>query len=408
MFPLPTRHSPGAVLAGAWAAQASIALVGFGLPAVGFQLRREYGLSLAGLGVALGAHAAGGAVANLGAGLAVDRLGSRLPTLAGGAIAAGGLALAVVSDARPALVVGLFAFGVGSAAVLVSGAGAVFGAYPPERRGWAMGVRQTSVPIGALVGASGLPALAHVFGIGVFFLVGAVVVGLASLAFGVVPEPRAPARRGPRGLALGAIWNAPGLRRVLLFTGLYATVMQALVIYCVPAARAAGFSPLAAGATLVVASATAAVARVFWGRVADRGGGSRRPAALAGAGLVSAAGAALFGLGLHAGATVALVAIAVFAWGAMGWNAVALLSAGELAPTSLVARTVALQGTVIWCIGAGASPLLGVLAERAGWDALWLTAAALSVAGAAAALSGRAPAARRPADVPSSVHTGGG
>jgi MFS family permease len=177
------------------------------------------------------------------------------------------------------------------------------------------------------------------------------------------------------------------MRRLLVITALLAAVMQTLVMFCVPAARAAGLSPVAAGATLAVASATAAVARLLWGRVADSAGGSRRDTALAGAGCVAAAGAGLFALGLHVGEGPALGAISVFAFGGMGWNAVAILRAGELAPGELVGRTVAVQATLMWLIGAAAAPFLGLLVEAAGWDALWICAAAMAAGGSLVASS---------------------
>jgi hypothetical protein len=213
---------------------------------------------------------------------------------------------------------------------------------------------------------------------------------VTSAAFAALPEDATAWGRGRRGLGFGTILRTAGLRRVLLVTCLFAMVMQALVIYCVPAARASGMSAFAAGATLVITSATATIARLAWGRFADSGGGSRRRLALALAGWVAAVGAALFGFTLHLGSAPALTAIVVFAFGGMGWNAVALLAAGELAPPALVARTVAVQGTVIWLVGALASPLLGILAEQVGFDALWSVTAAIAALGAIAAMPGAA------------------
>jgi MFS family permease len=374
------------VLAGAWSAQASVALVSFALPAIGVYLRHAYGLSLAGLGAALGAQAAGGAFSNLAAGLAVDRLGSRIPTLVGGGIAVTGLVIAGALASRGALVAGLFLFGIGSACILVAGAGAVFHAFSALERGRALGLRQTSVPIGALLGASLVPLVVSHAGPRPFFFFGAALITATASVFAALPETKVVWGRSSRGLGFLAILRTAGIGRVLAVTCAFAAVMQALVVYCVPAARAAGLSPVAAGATLVVTSATAAVARLIWGRVADSSGGSRRRLALAWAGWVGAAGAALYGLALHVGPAAALAAIVVFAFGGMGWNAVALLVAGELAPPALVARTVAVQGTVIWCVGAGAAPLFGLLAERAGWNALWFTTAAIAAVGALVAM----------------------
>jgi hypothetical protein len=81
----------------------------------------------------------------------------------------------------------------------------------------------------------------------------------------------------------------------------------------------------------------------------------------------------------------------LFGFGAFGWNAIVYVSAGERASPELAARSVALAATVVFLMSAVCTPPLGALAERAGWDAFWLTCAALAFAGAAvSATLGRA------------------
>jgi len=48
----------------------------------------------------------------------------------------------------------------------------------------------------------------------------------------------------------------------------------------------------------------------------------------------------------------------------------------------LAGRSVATAATVVFLISAIATPPLGALADRAGWDVFWFTAAALSALGA--------------------------
>lgn len=85
------------------------------------------------------------------------------------------------------------------------------------------------------------------------------------------------------------------------------------------------------------------------------------------------------------GAGSQTAAAVIFAFGALGWNGLVYVSAGERAPPELAARSVAAAATVIFGLSAVATPVLGALARRAGWDAFWLATAALALGGAAVA-----------------------
>ena len=159
-----------------------------------------------------------------------------------------------------------------------------------------------------------------------------------------------------------------------------------MLTYTVPSARAAGLSAFAASVTYLAVNLTAMVARVVWGGAADRGGGARRVRTLVETGVTAAVGALLFTLALHAGPVATVLAAVVFGFGALGWNAIVYVTAGERAPAGLATRSFAVAATVVFVVSALCTPPLGALAAYAGWDAFWITTAALAATGAAIAM----------------------
>ena len=379
------------MLSAASAAQAAVSFVSFGLPAIGPELRRSFHLSLPELGAVLGATLLGSGLALVVAGVAVDHFGARRTMLGGGGLATAGLVAAALAGSKEELFVALLVSGIGSAAVPVAGTGALFRAYEAARRGWALGVRQMAVPLGGTLAAAALPGLRALGGVRLALLVGAVAVGATSAAFALVSDS-ARVRRLPGERPFRSILRAPGMQRLLVVAAFYIIVLQALLAYTVPAARAVGLSAFTASATYFAVNVTAMIARIVWGRVADRGGGARRSKTLFEAGIVAAVGALLFTFALHAGPAAVIPAAVVFGFGALGWNALVYVSAGERAAPELAGRSVALAATVVFLLSAASTPLLGALADHAGWDVFWGTTAVLALAGALiAATLARAP-----------------
>jgi MFS family permease len=386
--------APGVVLTSASAAQAAVSLVFFGLAAIGPELRIDYDMSLFALGAVLGAGVLGSGLALVGAGILVDRVGSRLAILAGTALGAVGLVIAAFAPTTSTLFAAIALSGVGSAVVPIAGAGALFAAYPPAGRGWALGVRQMSVPLGGTIAALAYPALHALGGSELTLLVSAAAVAVTGLGFAlVVPgEPRASTERIAR--PFRAILTGLGMRRLLGVAACYVVVLSALLAYVVPSVRAAGHSELTASAAFFAVNVAAMVARIAWGKVADRHGGSRRVRTLVEVGVVALVGAVAFTLALHGPALLVIVAAFAFSSGALGWNALVYVSAGERVDSALAARSVAVAATVVFVLGGVVTPVLGALADVAGWDALWLTTAA--IAGLGALLAAGLPASRVP------------
>ncbi len=374
-------RSPRTVLIWASAAQAANSLLNFGLPAIGPEVQEEFGVGLFVLGAMLTASLLGSGVALLGAGVAVDRYGGRITTFVGVAVGTAGLIGAALASSAAMLVGFLFISGLGMAAIPIAGMSSVFRAYGIAERGRALGIRQMAVPLGGAIGAVLLPALEAAGGVELVLLVCAGAAAATGIPFALVAERSPTAEKRPP-ISLLAVVRAPGMPRLLLVATLYIVVLQAFLVYVVPAVRDAGFSSLFAWILFFAINVTAGVARIVWGRVADRDGGTRRVRALVGAGWVAAAGACLFGIALHFGAAAVLVAAVIFAFGALGWNALVYVSAGERSSPELAGQSVAIAASLIFVLSAFTAPPMGALADQAGWDVLWATCAGLAITGA--------------------------
>ena len=356
----------------------------FALPAIGPEIAERYDLSLAALGLVLTAYILGQGLSLVWFGVAVDRWGGRIPTVCGTFVATGGLLAAAFAPSVALLVPALFVAGIGAAVIPITSMGAIFTAFPSTRRGWALGVRQTGVPMAGIIGAFLMPALEATGGVRLALLVCAGAVGLFGLgfvAYGAELAERARKRHKLRA-GLVKIARAPGMRRLLLVAVFYVVVLQAGLAYLVPAARDAGLSPFWSSAVFFVMQVGAAISRVAWGRRADRGGGRRRTRTLVEAGWAAAIGTALLAALLYAGPAAVIVGAIGFAFGVMGWNAIVYVTAGEHGPAGLTAQSVAVAAAVIFTVAAVSSPAMGAIASGLGWRGFWLLCAGIALVGA--------------------------
>jgi MFS family permease len=361
--------------------QAATSLVQFGLPALFFALRDEYGMGPARFGLVFAAIGIGSGLMLAVAGRLCDRIGARPVLAAGTVIGALGLLTAGFAPNVAVLGVGLFIAGVGGSAVPVAGMTTLLKVFPPEQRGMVMGLRQMAVPAGGVIAAGLLPLLAHVGGLRLAFGVPAILVLVTGLSFAAVSGP-AEGGRAPG----GAGWSLPpGLPRLLLVGGLYVSGLGAVLAFTAAASEDAGLSTTEAGIVLAVLNIGAGVARVVWGRIADRERGTRRVRTLIDVGLVGTVAALAFPLLVHGGPVVAAASALALAFGVLGFNGIVYLIAGELGGPQRAGAAVGLASTVVFSVGAIVGPAYGVLAEQAGYTTMYLVVAGCMLAGAAVA-----------------------
>jgi MFS family permease len=196
-----------------------------------------------------------------------------------------------------------------------------------------------------------------------------------------------------RSLRLDGALTAPGMRPLLIVGLCYVYALGAALTYIVPAARDDGLGRAEAGALFLVLNLSAAASRLVWGRIADREGGTRRVRTLVEIGALAAAAGLLMPVALHLGVVTAVIATVALAFGCFGFNGVLYVTAGELVGPERAGRAVGIASTMVFGAGSLASPISGLIAENAGYDAMWITAAVVSAAGA---LVARQSLARRP------------
>ena len=200
------------VLAVGTAAQAATAMYFLGLAAVTPALRDHFGLSLAGAGTMIGAISVGLVATLILWGSATDRFGERPVMAVGLAGSAGGLGLAAAFTDPLAAGALLVLAGASGASVNAASGRAVLTWFPAQRRGLAMAVRQTSVPVGTALAAIALPPVAAAGGVPAVFLTLAGACLVAALAVAVwIREPDGHTDRGTgRRRASGTSWATDG------------------------------------------------------------------------------------------------------------------------------------------------------------------------------------------------------
>lgn len=350
------------------AAQAAFAAVVQGLPAIGPALSREYGLSLSGFGMLLGAIWLGATVTLIPWGLATDRVGERR-ALSVGLFGAGAALAAGAAGGTPLLVVTFVLAGILGAVANVASGRVVMGWFEFAERGMAFGLRQAAVPLGGALAAVTLPALVAATDPRA---------GLVSLGLGCAVAAAACAiwLREPAGDRTPG-WGPLRDRRIYRLAGASALLvaLQASVIGFVVLFLHGerGVSEVAAGAALAVIQVIGIVLRILVGRWSDRVGRRivllrRTAVAIAVAWLVAPA---LFDAPLGVLVPAMLVAGGLaFAWNGLSFNA-----AAEYAEPGRSGTSIALQQTALFGTAALVSPVFGWLVEATSWPAaFWFMA----------------------------------
>jgi ACS family hexuronate transporter-like MFS transporter len=390
--PAKTRDEDGnerwRVLALMTSAQAGSSLVQQALGSLSPMLVAAFALTKAQLGVVFSAILVGSTLCTAISGAFTDRWGERTMLLVSASVMTIALLGATLFVNYHWLVAMMVVYGAGYAASTPAGGRAIL-AWFDRDRGFAMGIRQTGVSVGALIGAVGLPLVASAAGFRAAFAFAALFVALPSgLAFTFYRESRDDG--SPRS-SLSSV--AGGMRVLLRDRRLIAVTLTCMALSAnqfvmnafltITATTVARTSVRAAGFALAAAFVGAISGRIGWGLVSDRYFGGDRLVPLAAICVLAAAAAGLLAF-LSAGAVVTLFCASVLlGLTAAGWNGLMAAALSEVGGTERAASALGLGLTGIFAASAVAPWLFGYAADHTSLGWAWGAVAVISLVAAA-------------------------
>lgn len=338
------------MLAAGTAAQASFSAVLVGLPVLAPAIRERYDLSLSEVGIALSSVWIAGIFTLLPWGLLADRIGERI-VLASGLMLCGALVVAAGwASSFVALLVLLAVAGGFGASVNAASGRAVMNWFASEQRGFALGIRQTAIPIGGAVAALALPAVNGVGGLETSFaFLGGLCLASAAVAAAFLREA---GRSAPELEAEDVEWTLRDSRLWILSTGsgLYLFAQISLTSFLVLFLHDEhGLSQGVAAGALAALLVGAVVTRIGAGRISDVMRARIRP--LRWIGLASFAGVLLTALVANAPVAVVVPVMVVAGAISMAWNGLSVTAAAELAGLSRSGAAIGFQQTTLAVIG---------------------------------------------------------
>jgi sugar phosphate permease len=368
------------VLAAGTAAQAGLAAVFIGVPVLAPALRDEFGLSISEVGLAVSSLWIGPILTLLGWGMLADRFGERVVLVSGlGACGLLSAAAGFAGDFWLFLVLILLAGGTGSS-VNAASARAVMQWFPSQERGFALGIRQTAIPLGGGFAALTLPLAEQAGGLeAAFALLGGYCLASALAAAVLIREaPVHDSEFEPEAVGWTLrdrrVWTLSFGSALYLFAQVPVMSFTVLFLHDVH-----GMSETAAAGVLVACQVGAAGGRIGAGRLSDLLGNRLRP--LRWIGLASASILLLTALLADNGLRVIVATLILASAISMAWNGLSLTAAAELAGRARSGAAIGFQQTMLSAVGVGVPVAFAAIVEATSWQAAFGLSALGPIAG---------------------------
>lgn len=345
-------------------------------------LHQDRGLSLAQAGVLVAMPTLGIMVALIPWGLVADRRGERFALSTGTTLIALFGGAAAMTTNLPML--GLFLFLGGAAAASTNSASGrvVVGWFPPERRGFAMGIRQMAQPLGVGIAALTIPGLASSHGVATAMLIPAAFSAVAAaLCLALVVDPPRPARAeaAEQGLlsnpyrGQAVLWRIHAVSMLLVIPQF--TVWTYSLVWLITDRH---WSAGAAGILVTITQVAGGLARIAAGAWSDRLGSRLRPLRQVAIGAALSMAALALATWLDSPISIALLVIASAI--TVADNGLAFTAVAEIAGPYWSGRALGTQNTGQYLIGSAVPPVFGLIIGTAGFGAAFLVTAAIATA----------------------------
>jgi sugar phosphate permease len=299
-------------------------------------------------------------------GYALDRAGERIVLTIGLALTAAAAFAAASVDSMVAVAVFLFLGGMAAASTLAASGRLVTGWFPPERRGVAMGIRQTAQPLGIAVGALVLPELGkHNFSVALFFPAAACAVSALATAVAVRDPPRLTSVAADDEEPDNPYLETSALWRIHLGSMLLMVPQPVVLTFMLVWSMSEhGLSIFWAGALLGGSQLLGALCRTAAGHWSDRIDSRMRP--LRAIAAATALVMVVLAITDHLGWGIA-VAVMAIASAITGDNGLPFIAVPEIAGPFWSGRALGTQNTAERLVVAVAPPVFGTMIGAAGY-----------------------------------------
>ena len=343
------------------------------LPTIAPAVAEHFGISTAYLGAYVACVYFAAMFSTLMVGIALKRWGAIRVSQVGLIICGLGLCLSVVPH-PVSIVVGAVLIGLGYGPITPASSHILIKSTPPQQLSLVFSIKQTGVPLGAMMAGAIVPPIESFSN----WQVALLSVGLACVVCAVLVRPlrneldhdRDPSARTSLMDSLinpvMMVWRHRDLRTLAMVSFLFVFAQLACTAYIVTFLyKDLGWGLIAAGMALTIAQAAGVGGRILWGYIADRWlGALRMMMVLAVLLAIALAGAALL---TPASSYVFLFAVLALLGGtAIGWNGVYLAEVARRAPKGQAgAATGGTLGFTFMGVVIGPS-MFGLLAEGVG------------------------------------------
>jgi sugar phosphate permease len=367
------------ILALGTAAQTAYSGVFLGIPVLAPALRVEYDLTLPEVGLVIAAVNVGSVVTLLPWGLLADRLGERYVLGTGLLGASLALTVAAFAPSLGVFVAAIVLAGALGAGVNAASGRAVLGWFEERQRGFALGIRQTAVPLGGTLAALTLPPIAAEWGVrgGLIALACACFVTAVAGAVGL--------REAPAEEELDDLVHPLKDERVWrlsigsgLILGAQACILGFAVLFL---HGERGLSTAEAGAVLAVTQVVGGLLRIGAGRWSDYVRVRLRPLRQ----LATALAVSLVVTAILTNAPLALLLPALAVAGALSlsWNGLSFTATAEIAGRARSGAALGFQQTALSVASTAAPPVFAAIVDAGSWSLGFGLAALFPLAGLA-------------------------
>ncbi|MGZ5369826.1 MAG: MFS transporter [Aeromicrobium sp.] len=322
-------------------------------------LHLQRGLSLFDAGLIASAPLVGTMLTLIAWGAVVDRIGERKSMSIGLALVTVSAFCAALTTSYVGLAIFLFLGGMGGASANSASGRVVVGWFPADRRGFAMGIRQMSQPLGVGLAALIIPVTAEEYGLQTALLIPAVLCAVAFVvSVALLVDPLRETRQEAAALGHlvnpyrrdGRLWRIHAASMLLIVPQF--TVWTYALVWLI---SEKGWATVAASVVVAAIQVLGALGRVAAGHWSDRVGSRLGPMRT----VAVAAALSMLALGLLEGTPLAIALLVVASIVTVADNGLAFTSVAEIGGPYWSGRAMGAQNTGQFLASAAVPPLVG-------------------------------------------------